>query len=194
MGRDHTIFALEKGYVRYYKDENWGVRKGHGKKRNRKEGGRKFIGVVLERGMKLPRPKGMARVRRVGLDAVPVRMATGMAPSTLENPNQSTDKGSDLKIAIATDVPVTGLEGKGEQRLAKLPVVKGNAVNPSDMPLKAGYMYRKSNWEIGREAERAGVKVREYRRGDRWLAWRKRVARREAGRERRSVGRGKKGK
>jgi len=31
-----------------------------------------------------------------------------------------------------------------------------------------------SNWSIGRTAERLGIKVKEYDRKDRWLAWRKR--------------------
>jgi hypothetical protein len=37
--------------------------------------------------------------------------------------------------------------------------------------------YREANVSIGRAAERKGVKVREYDRGDRWLAWRRRAAR-----------------
>lgn len=39
--------------------------------------------------------------------------------------------------------------------------------------LRPGYMYREGNWEIGRVAERANVKVREYERKDRWAAWRR---------------------
>lgn len=35
-------------------------------------------------------------------------------------------------------------------------------------------MLWESNWSIGRTAERKGIKVREYDRKDRWLAWRKR--------------------
>jgi len=35
--------------------------------------------------------------------------------------------------------------------------------------------YRESNVEIGRAAEKKGITVREYDRGDRWLAWRKRA-------------------
>lgn len=42
MGRDHTIFALVPGYVRFYKEP--GLRKD-----------RKFVGLVLNRGEKLPR-------------------------------------------------------------------------------------------------------------------------------------------
>ncbi|KAI0062308.1 hypothetical protein BV25DRAFT_1825756 [Artomyces pyxidatus] len=42
MGRDHTIYAMVPGYVRFYK-EPW------------MRGERKFVGVVLNRGEKLPR-------------------------------------------------------------------------------------------------------------------------------------------
>ena len=37
--------------------------------------------------------------------------------------------------------------------------------------------FREANTSIGLEAERKGVKVREYDRNDRWLAWRKRSLR-----------------
>lgn len=42
MGRDHTIFATAPGFVRFYKQK-------HGMK------DRKYVGLVLERGEKLPR-------------------------------------------------------------------------------------------------------------------------------------------
>ncbi|MCJ1316043.1 54S ribosomal protein L2 mitochondrial [Xylographa vitiligo] len=55
MGRDHTIFALQKGFVRYYRDPD-------------RHAERKYIGVVFERGMELPRGKGGSRWRRLGLE------------------------------------------------------------------------------------------------------------------------------
>ena len=42
MGRDHTIYATVPGFVRFYKES--GLRKD-----------RRFVGVVLNRGEKLPR-------------------------------------------------------------------------------------------------------------------------------------------
>ena len=54
IGRDHTIFAKEKGYVLYYRDEE-------------RHPDRKYIGVVFERGMTLPRARNEARRRRLGL-------------------------------------------------------------------------------------------------------------------------------
>lgn len=43
--------------------------------------------------------------------------------------------------------------------------------------------FREANSSIGRAAERKGVKVREYDRNDRWLAWRKRGRRVKRGME-----------
>jgi hypothetical protein len=50
-----------------------------------------------------------------------------------------------------------------------------------------GYAYREANWQIGRAAERAGVKVKEFVPGDRWAAWRKSNARIQANVERKRL-------
>lgn len=42
MGRDHTLYALVPGFVRFYK-------------RKHMRGERRFVGIVLNRGEKLPR-------------------------------------------------------------------------------------------------------------------------------------------
>jgi large subunit ribosomal protein L27 len=55
MGRDHTIYATAPGFVRFYK-QKW------------LRGDRKFIGVVLHRGEKLPRDEtSLGRSRYFGL-------------------------------------------------------------------------------------------------------------------------------
>jgi len=55
MGRDHTIYAMVPGYVRFYK-EKW------------MRGERRYIGVVLERGDRLPRDEASrGRSRYCGL-------------------------------------------------------------------------------------------------------------------------------
>jgi large subunit ribosomal protein L27 len=55
IGRDHTIFALTPGFVRFYK-QKW------------MRGERKFVGVVLHRGEKLPRDEtALGRDRYFGL-------------------------------------------------------------------------------------------------------------------------------
>ncbi len=129
MGRDHTIFAREKGYVTYYQDG---------------ENGRKRIGVVFERGMTLPRGPGAARRRRLGMES---REMTTMA--------------------------TTGEEAKGV----------GEGRRDMSQMSKRNYMYRETNWEIGRAAERAKIPVPIYKPGDRFKAWRLRNARKARGRE-----------
>lgn len=56
-----------------------------------------------------------------------------------------------------------------------------------ELELRPGYQYRESNWSIGRAAERANIKVREYKRGDRFLAWRKLNARKARNAEKRAL-------
>lgn len=56
IGKDHTIFALEPGYVRYYMDPF------HAK--------RKFIGVALSRDLRLPTPLFSPRFRRLGREVI----------------------------------------------------------------------------------------------------------------------------
>lgn len=52
IGRDHTIFALEPGYVKFYLDPFHPLRK--------------FVGVALKRELSLPTPHFAPRVRRFG--------------------------------------------------------------------------------------------------------------------------------
>ncbi|KAL1303988.1 hypothetical protein AAFC00_000433 [Neodothiora populina] len=54
MGRDHTIYATQAGYVKYYKDP---LR--HPK--------RQYIGVVFERSQTLPQPPNAVRRRKLGM-------------------------------------------------------------------------------------------------------------------------------
>lgn len=57
MGRDHTIFAMQKGYVRYYDDASTGPKK------------RRYIGVVFDKADVLPYPPNAPRRRRLGMVA-----------------------------------------------------------------------------------------------------------------------------
>ncbi|CAD6592094.1 MAG: 54S ribosomal protein L2 mitochondrial [Alectoria sarmentosa] len=154
MGRDHTIFAKEKGYVCFYKDPET----------HRK---RKYIGVVFERGMKLPVPRNKPRNRRLGLVGREREIGT-----------------------LATSIPPRVTSGEGDEGLEVGGMIEqGDTLRRQDkrtgkkvlelkkMELKQGYQYRESNTHIGRAAERAQVKVREFQRGDRFLAWRKLKAR-----------------
>ena len=57
MGRDHTISANAKGFVRYYRDPG-------------RNPDKKYIGVVFEQHEQLPRARDAPRRRRLGLNAV----------------------------------------------------------------------------------------------------------------------------
>ncbi|KUL84946.1 hypothetical protein ZTR_07862 [Talaromyces verruculosus] len=58
MGRDHTIYATEAGYVKYYRDPEL-----HPKRR--------YIGVCFEREGTLPTPRNAPTRRRLNMIAVP---------------------------------------------------------------------------------------------------------------------------
>ncbi|KAJ0415878.1 ribosomal L27 protein-domain-containing protein [Aspergillus carlsbadensis] len=58
MGRDHTIYAAETGYVRYYLDPA-------------RHPDRKYIGVVFEKDGKLPTPQNAPTRRKLNRIAVP---------------------------------------------------------------------------------------------------------------------------
>jgi large subunit ribosomal protein L27 len=53
--------------------------------------------------------------------------------------------------------------------------------------LRPGYQYRAANWEIGRAAERAGIRVTPFKPGNRFLAWRKAAVRKAKNAERRGL-------
>lgn len=62
VGKDHTIYALEYGYVRYYRDPL-------------KHPKRRYIGVALEKegpGSQLPLPRNAPTRRRLGMYATPI--------------------------------------------------------------------------------------------------------------------------
>ncbi|KAI1915265.1 hypothetical protein LOZ64_003617 [Ophidiomyces ophidiicola] len=116
IGRDHTIYALQTGYVKYYRDPQ-------------RHATRKYIGVTFARDDILPSPRNAPTKRRLGMFAAP---------------RQTED------LAIVPE-------------------------QTSSPPLRPGYQYREGNWEIGRLPDRAGVTASEWRRKDRWTAWRKKT-------------------
>ncbi|KKZ68913.1 hypothetical protein EMCG_00084 [[Emmonsia] crescens] len=123
MGRDHTIYSLATGYVKYYTDPE-------------RHPNRKYIGVAFDKSDTLPLPRNAVTKRRLGM--VPV-------PRDIEQEKAN-------KAAKEADIAPT---------------------------LRPGYMYRVANWQIGRVAERAGVRVPEWNKKDRFAAWRRRMERRK---------------
>ncbi|KAL8772814.1 MAG: hypothetical protein Q9209_002159 [Squamulea sp. 1 TL-2023] len=190
MGRDHTIYAKEKGYVVFYRDpEQLSLGVGapgygggiggegavRGKRKVREK--RRYIGVVMERGETLPRARGKKRERRLGLEAR--EMSTLAAPSSTDN-------------TISDQLPAINEEGgpvlreQPKETRAKVPEMK-------EMGIRPGYMFREANWQIGRAEDKKGKAVRVYQKGDRFLAWRKRKARLARAAEKRTLrGKGRK--
>ncbi|KAF7960021.1 hypothetical protein EAE96_001621 [Botrytis aclada] len=156
MGRDHTIYATQPGYVKYYKDPE----------RHPK---RQYIGVVFKREQVLPLPRNTVRRRRLGMEVVKI-----------EEPQ--VEMGTE---EVAVEVSVEGAEKEGKKKEKKKKERKGE--EGRNLQLRPGYMYREANWEIGRAAERAKVKVRLYKPGDRWTAWRKANARKTKNAEKRGL-------
>jgi large subunit ribosomal protein L27 len=168
MGRDHTIYATQCGYVKYYKDPE-------------KNPKRQYIGVVFERDQVLPLPRNSVRRRRLGME---VRKIELPVEETL------------VEGAVAESVEgVQVLEGvqkvaKAEPKRKERRGEEGRNLTLSPV----GYMYREANWQIGRAAERAKVKVREFTPRDRWTAWRKSAIRKGKNLEKRRLGRSLGGK
>jgi large subunit ribosomal protein L27 len=160
MGRDHTIYATESGYVKYYKDPE-------------KNPKRQYIGVVFERDQVLPLPRNAPRRRKLNM------LATKM-----ETPPATTG----AQVIVRTDLVLQGDGSKGVSvKQTKNKERKGE--EGRDLKLRPGYMYREANWEIGRAAERAKVRIREFKPRDRWTAWRKATVRKAKNAEKRGLGR-----
>lgn len=172
MGRDHTIYATQPGYVKYYRDPL-------------KHPKRQYIGVVFERSQTLPQALNAVRRRRLGMLAyqmpdvseteVVADLVTGQDTGLSGNAGQGKGQPSTIREAPKeTRAKVLGKNAKGE-------VVK---VMPT---LRPGYQYRQANWQIGRAAERANIKVEPFTPGDRFAAWRKSTVRKAKNAERRGM-------
>ena len=184
MGRDHTIFAKEKGYVCFYRDEERYPR-------------RNYIGVVFERGQTLPVGKGEKRRRRLGMWGREMSSLAGVGQGHVLLPDSSPEEATttsipaaqptDDKILNASDAPTLFQQPKAQRET----VPQQQQQRKAEIKLQKNYSYREANWEIGRAAEYAGVEVEKYDRRDRFRAWRKRTERRREELERKAL-RGKK--
>lgn len=132
---------------------------------------RKYIGVVFERGETLPRCRLAPRRRRLGL--------VGREREVRTEVDGVEGEGEGVQVGGLVEAQGTVRQESKSVR-AKVPEVP-------KLELRPGYQYRESNWSIGRTAERANIKVREYKRGDRFLAWRKLNARKARNAEKRSL-------
>ncbi|KAI1005366.1 hypothetical protein K3495_g2852 [Podosphaera aphanis] len=130
---------------------------------------RQYIGVALERHHVLPYDPRAPRPRRLNMTVEKMDPAEFQK---LLTPESSVH-------AVEIVVPEQQPERRGEEG--------------RKLTLRTGYMYRESNRDIGRAAERAQVKVPKFKPRDRWTAWQKTVARKLRNAEKR-VGRSKKTK
>jgi len=127
---------------------------------------RKYIGVVFERDQKLPIPRNAVRRRRLGM--VTAKMSTLATNQEVETTTEE----------VLDDVSLREPSKSARKEVSS---------KEPDLELRPGYMYRMSNWQIGRAAERANIKVREYKPRDRFTAWRKANARKAKNAERASL-------
>ena len=165
MGRNHNIHATQPGYVRYYRDPA-------------KHPKRQYIGVVFDKAQVLPTPLNAARRRRLGMIAVPRPLPVP------ENDGQGEDSVFAPPTPQPLALPSKPLTGKVRQAMMK----KAKENREKNLKMSSNYMFREPNWEIGRTAEKEGIYVRPYDKKDRWLAWRKRTARRARAAEKRRLG------
>ncbi|KAF2455590.1 ribosomal L27 protein-domain-containing protein [Lineolata rhizophorae] len=204
MGRDHTIFAARAGYVQFYRDPL-------------KHPKRQYIGVTFDRDDKLPYPPNAPRRRRLGMvatDSPSGPPAESIAASAAAEADMSggnalvaaaaaqahNSRGRDLMATgtVAREVP-RRLGRKGGRSVSYLD--RGEDGMPLAPNARTRGMYREANWEIGRAAEREGIKVKKWVPGDRWSAWRQRAKRRERAQQMSAMrsggkkkGKGKKGR
>jgi large subunit ribosomal protein L27 len=91
MGRDHTIYATEAGYVKYYLDPE----------RHPK---RKYIGVCFERDGTLPTPRNAPTRRRLNMVSVP-RQQVEVTETTVVESDANVTKITDVKGATLAKTP-----------------------------------------------------------------------------------------
>jgi large subunit ribosomal protein L27 len=166
MGRDHTIYATQPGYVKYYKDPL-------------KHPKRQYIGVVFERAQVLPQPPHAVRRRRLGM------LAHQMDVSLLESTPETSVLGEGgVETSQGASAAVAPVHPRA--KVVVKDKITGEVVRATPT-LRPGYQYRAANWEIGRAAERAGIRVTPFKPGNRFLAWRKAAVRKAKNAERRGL-------
>lgn len=144
LGRDHTIFALQPGYVKYYRNPTLNPKK-------------RYIGVALSRNQSLPTPSDVPRVRRLGMVAIP-------RTAHKEFADAAQSAGAQAEIPVTHIPPIIPSDGPSRaESTTGLRLTDDEVRN-----LKRGKdgAYRQQNWEIGRVAERAGLEKKLPRNAD----------------------------
>lgn len=159
IGKDHTLYSLVHGYVRYYR--NPAV---HPK--------RQYIGVALEKegpGSQLPTPPNAPTRRRLGMYATPIKTAPLSAAA------QAARDAAFLEAHVAggasTKLKTVPTPPPAATQAARSTI---NVFDPKYHLRHGGYGM--ANFEIGRALDRAGRAKDEFDRTNRWKAWRVRAA------------------
>ncbi|KAI9672578.1 MAG: 54S ribosomal protein L2 mitochondrial [Alyxoria varia] len=175
LGRDHTLYALQPGFVKYYRDPQ-------------RHPDRHYIGVAFERNQALPSNPFAPRRRKLGMVASPRNMDE-VTTSTTALPSKAGTIVARSASSTTSSTPAKPLfrnEREARRRMA------AGRIPQEELLMWPDYSYRESNFAIGRAAERANVKVEEFVPGDRFKAWRKRNERKAKAAEKRAMGRAKK--
>jgi hypothetical protein len=178
MGRDHTIHASVKGFVKYYRDPA----------RHPK---RQYIGVTFTREEKLPYPPGLPRKRKLGMVAVPRKtlvqgedlhspsgipryvvrhegdvqiVGAEVDPEVAEGEEAGVEGAESSETTGLKPVAVTDRNGKFRTIQKRIAIGQGLAYERNlkerkgtrVFRLQDDYSYRETNWEIGRLVGPAG--------------------------------------
>lgn len=92
MGRDHTIYATQAGYVRYYLDPH-------------KHSERRFIGVVFGKEDQLPYPRNAPTRRRLNMVTAPIREKLESQPDLFASVGKNGVRVDNVNAANATSGP-----------------------------------------------------------------------------------------
>jgi large subunit ribosomal protein L27 len=162
MGKDHTIYSLVPGYVRYYRDPL-------------KHSKRRFIGVALERDgpkSQLPTPRNAPSRRRLGMYAAPIRgvpetedfLKSHMSEGSILSGEEASEILVDREVTVRPSAPRT----RRERRAAAI------IRNAPPAPIMRAEGFRETNYSIGQRDKTGGRQLKDFDRSDRWTAWHKR--------------------
>lgn len=123
MGRDHTIYAMQAGYVKYYRDPEL-----HPKRR--------YIGVCFEREGTLPTPRNAPTRRRLNMIAVPRVMTTDAA-------------GMQEDLDARVDVDVDGVKAFDVESATRANSVNNLQLRPGYMYREANWQIGRAGEKAG---------------------------------------------
>ncbi|KAL8995072.1 MAG: hypothetical protein Q9188_006897 [Gyalolechia gomerana] len=112
-------------------------------------------------------------------------MSTSATPitATSDNHNSSDNRTKKVSDQVPAVEEVGGAVTRDQTKEARSRVPQERRLSD----IRPGYMFREANWQIGKEEEKGRKGVRIYRKGDRFLAWRKKTRRLALAAEKRTL-------